>query len=69
MKKHNGMRPQDIVVLLRIISMQNQEWRNIDIANALNLSPKDLQTMDYLRELRVRYHMDQIQKEHILLKI
>lgn len=69
MKKHNGMRPQDIVVLLKIISMQNQEWRNIDIANALNLSPKDLQTMDYLRELRVRYHMDQIQKEHILLKI
>jgi len=69
MKKHNGMRPQDIVVLLKIISMQNQEWRNIDIANALNLSPKDLQMMDYLRELRVRYHMDQIQKEHILLKI
>jgi hypothetical protein len=69
MKKHNGMRPQDIVVLLKIISMQNQEWRNIDIANALNLSPKDLQMMDYLRELRVRYHMDQIQKEQKLLKI
>jgi len=34
MKKHNGMRPQDIVVLLKIISMQNQVWRNIDIANA-----------------------------------
>ena len=42
MKKHNGMRPQDIVVLLKIISMQNQEWRNIDIANALNLSPSEV---------------------------
>ena len=42
MKKHNGMRPQDIVVLLKIISMQNQEWRNIDIANALNLSASEV---------------------------
>jgi len=42
MKKHNGMRPQDIVVLLKIISMQNKEWRNIDIANALKLSPSEV---------------------------
>jgi len=42
MKKHNGMRPQDILVLLKIITMQNHEWRNIDIANALNLSPSEV---------------------------
>lgn len=42
MNKHNGMRPQDIVVLLKIISMQNQEWRNIDIANSLNLSASEV---------------------------
>jgi hypothetical protein len=42
MKKHNGMRPQDIVVLLKIVSIQNQEWRNIDIANALNISPSEV---------------------------
>ena len=42
MKKHNGMRPQDIIVLLKIISMGNQEWRNIDIAIALNLSPSEV---------------------------
>jgi hypothetical protein len=42
MKKHNGMRPQDIVVLLKIISMQNKEWRNIDIANALKISPSEV---------------------------
>jgi predicted transcriptional regulator len=42
MKKHNGMRPQDIVVLLKIIALQNKEWRNIDIANALNLSPSEV---------------------------
>ena len=35
MKKHNGMRPQDIVVLLKIISIRDDKWRNIDVANAI----------------------------------
>jgi len=42
MKKHNGMRPQDIVVLLKIVSIHNQQWRNIDIANALQVSPSEV---------------------------
>jgi len=42
MKKHNGMRPQDIVVLMKIIALQDNEWRNIDIANALHISPSEV---------------------------
>lgn len=42
MKKHSGMRPQDILVLLKIVSIHNQNWRNIDIANALQLSPSEV---------------------------
>ncbi|MDF1549179.1 MAG: hypothetical protein P1P88_15240 [Bacteroidales bacterium] len=42
MKKHNGMRPQDIVVLIKIIAWSNSEWRNIDIANAIRLSPSEV---------------------------
>ena len=42
MKKHNGMRPQDIVVLLKIISINNDDWRNIDIANAIGISPSEV---------------------------
>jgi hypothetical protein len=42
MKKHNGMRPQDIVVLLKIIAVGDKEWRNIDIANAILLSPSEV---------------------------
>lgn len=42
MKKHNGMRPQDIVVLLKIISIRNDDWRNIDIANAIGISPSEV---------------------------
>lgn len=42
MKKHNGMRPQDIVVLLKIISIGDDNWRNIDIANAIGISPSEV---------------------------
>ena len=42
MKKHSGMRPQDIVVLLKIISMNDNDWRNIDLANSLRISPSEV---------------------------
>jgi len=42
MKKHNGMRPQDIVVLLKIISIRDDKWRNIDIAHAIGISPSEV---------------------------
>lgn len=42
MKKHNGMRPQDIAVLLKIVAFQGDNWRNIDIANALHISPSEV---------------------------
>lgn len=42
MKKHNGMRPQDIVVLLKILSIRDNKWRNIDIANAIGISPSEV---------------------------
>ena len=42
MKKHNGMRPQDIAVLLKIVSIKNDAWRNIDIANDIHISPSEV---------------------------
>lgn len=36
------MRPQDIVVLLKIISMRDNKWRNIDIANSIGISPSEV---------------------------
>lgn len=42
MKKHNGMRPQDIVVLLKIVSIGDDKWRNIDIAQAIKISPSEV---------------------------
>lgn len=42
MKKHSGMRPQDIVILLRIISIQNKDWLSVDIARFLRISPSEV---------------------------
>lgn len=36
------MRPQDVVVLLKIIATKNKQWRNIDIAYGLNISPSEI---------------------------
>ncbi|GHT08701.1 hypothetical protein FACS189432_04620 [Bacteroidia bacterium] len=36
--KHNGMRPQDIVVLLKIVCFKDKLWNYTELANALLLS-------------------------------
>lgn len=36
------MRPQDILVLLKIISMKNPYWLNLDIAKSLNISQSEV---------------------------
>ncbi len=42
MKKHNGMRPLDIVVLLKIISYRNIEWKTRDLATDLSISLSEI---------------------------
>ena len=42
MRKHNGMRPQDIVVLLKIIAFGKNEWQMRNIAEQLYLSPSEI---------------------------
>jgi hypothetical protein len=42
MKPHKGMRPQDIAVILKIISKGQEEWQNKDLANELYLSASEV---------------------------
>ena len=42
MKSHNGMRPQDVVILLKISTMQGNTWRFQDIAESLKISPSEV---------------------------
>lgn len=38
MRKHNGMRPQDIAILLKIVLLGKQDWQFQDLSRALYIS-------------------------------
>ena len=42
MKKHNGMRPLDLVVLLKIVALDKQSWRKKDLAQWLGISGSEI---------------------------
>ncbi|OUJ74771.1 hypothetical protein [Hymenobacter crusticola] len=42
MRKHNGMRPQDVVVLLKISTLATTPWQGKDLAAALFISPAEI---------------------------
>jgi hypothetical protein len=42
MKKHNGMRPQDVVILLKIAAKDSKNWRMKDIATELGISGSEV---------------------------
>lgn len=42
MKAHNGMRPQDIVILLKILTIENSDWQYRDLASKLFISTGEI---------------------------
>ena len=43
MKKfHYHIKPQDIVILLKILSLKNKEWRQVDLAESLGVSQSEI---------------------------
>jgi len=42
MKKHRGMRPHDVVVLLKIAGKGNKNWLMKDLANQLEISASEI---------------------------
>ncbi len=42
MKKHNGMRPQDIVILLKIVLRNGHNWTGKEIAAQLQISASEV---------------------------
>ncbi|NGM61096.1 hypothetical protein G5B30_04095 [Sphingobacterium sp. SGG-5] len=41
-RKHNGMRPQDMVILLKIVTMDGENWQLKDLANSLHISNSEV---------------------------
>lgn len=42
MKAHNGMRPQDIVILLKILLAENESWQYRDLSASLSISVSEI---------------------------
>jgi hypothetical protein len=42
MKKHSGMRPLDIVVLLKLVALDGQPWKVMEIARQLHISQSEI---------------------------
>ena len=42
MRKHNGMRPQDIVILCQDVAKGNQAWQNKDLEHELFINPSEI---------------------------
>lgn len=42
MKKHSGMRPHDILILLKIAAWQGPQWLMKDLAQELGISPSEV---------------------------
>ena len=42
MRKHNGMRPQDVVILLKMVAWGETPWRYSDMAQALHISQSEV---------------------------
>lgn len=61
MKQHQGMRPQDIAILLKIIALKGKKWRNIDLANELMISPSEVS--EALNRCKITKLIDSAKKE------
>ena len=42
MRKHNGMRQQDVVVLLKMLALGDKPWQLKDLASSLYISPSEI---------------------------
>jgi hypothetical protein len=42
MRNHNGMRPQDVAVLFKVLLLEDTMWQSKDLAQSLFLSPTEI---------------------------
>ena len=42
MRVHNGMRPHDVVILLKIIALKDKSWQYRDLSASLNISISEI---------------------------
>ncbi|MBN8694663.1 MAG: hypothetical protein J0L69_15825 [Bacteroidetes bacterium] len=68
MRKHNGMRPQDIAVLMKIVSLGNQPWQLSMLSNALAISISEIsESLNRSRQAKfIDYEKKKINRQNLL---
>ena len=64
MKKHSGMRPHDIVVLLKIAAKEDQSWLMKDLSIELGISASEIS--ESLNNLSIIWIFSQKNYPHII---
>lgn len=68
MRKHNGMRPQDIAILLKIISLNGQHWQLVGLSNSIRISISEISESLNRSQFAglIDYHKKQINRQNLL---
>jgi hypothetical protein len=68
MRKHNGMRPQDVTILLKIISMDGKNWQLAGLSNSLRISISEISESLNRSQFAglIDYHKKQINRQNLL---
>jgi predicted transcriptional regulator len=68
MRKHNGMRPQDVAILLKIISMNGQHWQLSVLANSLRISISEISESLNRSQFAslIDYHKKKINRQNLM---
>lgn len=61
MRKHNGMRPQDIAILLKIVAKDTENWQLAEIASSLCISMSE--TSESLNRSKIACLVDYTKKK------
>jgi hypothetical protein len=68
MRKHNGMRPQDIAILLKICCINDANWQLVPLSNALQISISEIsESLNRSRLAHlVDYNKKQVNRQNLL---
>lgn len=68
MRKHNGMRPQDIAILLKICSIKDANWQLVPLSNAMKISISEIsESLNRSRLAHlVDYNKKQVNRQNLL---
>lgn len=68
MRKHNGMRPQDVAVLIKIISFGDNSWQLSILANSLSISISEIsESLNRSRQAKlIDYEKKKINSQNLL---